>query len=152
MRKIITSALWLLFICLLSRCALQVPQFPTSYPDIGATSPGDIEEWITRELAETTDMEQWGKHEYWAWPEETITAMAGDCDDRALLFGDMCRQVLGISEDRIRFCKIYLLDCYHVMVRIDGSDYMSWSAEGYTLVEDMSWGRAMEIAAICHSK
>jgi predicted transglutaminase-like cysteine proteinase len=42
--------------------------------------------WVHKDIRYGTDASLWGHEEYWASPEQTLRAAAGDCDDDAILF------------------------------------------------------------------
>lgn len=132
----------------LAGCQLPIPQFSFLYDGINVTTPEEIEAWILDEhnIKELSDLEAWGKSAYVAWPSETMALRAGDCDCRAMLFGDMCIQILGYSPDAIRVITI----SGHTFVRVDGKDFLSWGAKGYTILVDDSWDEFLQFAARTH--
>jgi hypothetical protein len=141
---------WFVLIALaaLVGCQLPIPQSQNLYNGIEVNTPEEIETWILDEhnIAETTDLKTWGKSAYVAWPSEIMDRRAGDCDCRAMLFGDMCIQILGYSPDSIRVITIE----GHCFIQLDGKDYLSWNASGYTILVNDSWEEFQQFAARTH--
>ncbi len=80
----------LLMVLLLASCDLGIAKEDWGYTyDYGFTplSIDQLQWWIYENIDYMSDKDQYGEIEYWASPEQTMISMAGDCDDRAILFG-----------------------------------------------------------------
>jgi hypothetical protein len=60
-----------------------------------------IEQWVQENIKYTSDIQEYGKSEYWATPTETIANVRGDCEDGAFLVHAL-GLASGVSSDKLR--------------------------------------------------
>jgi hypothetical protein len=61
--------------------------------------------WIKYNIKYEDDIVQFGKNNYWQYPEETLNNKKGDCEDRAILLLKICEQQFNIKGELVAFSK-----------------------------------------------
>jgi hypothetical protein len=103
-------------------------------------SIAEAEKIAFHDIEYVSDMEQYGHLEYWASPEETLSSMKGDCEDKALLF---MRLVHDNFDEHPTLCT-YTDPSWgghgHITVRLNGIEY---EYQGGTLQDEFSYEETM---------
>jgi len=120
------------------------------YPEAGVEG---VMKWVSRNVHEVSDAELYGVREHWATPEETYAAMAGDCEDFAILALFLVNRDLGISGELVLGLSDSLFGDPHAWPRVDGIDYnpqvrtypsLAWDHEGYWVMDALPWAEVCE--------
>jgi len=147
MRKVI---LFIIVILILSGCDLvfvgqtnedywcECPQFETIKSALN---------YCYSEIVFMWDVDLYGYFEYWAAPHETLANMAGDCDDRAILFAYIAHSQFQ-KDPEIIYAQKGLK--FHLYVRIDGKPYLDNKTGSWNDVKVYSYSEIMWIATHSH--
>jgi hypothetical protein len=130
-----------------------------SFDDSGVAFPTSLTglcSWVATDVAYVTDLEQWGRMEYWASPEQTFDARHGDCDDKAILFMYLARTE-GLAPDPV-LAALRMSDTVgHAVVRIGDSVYDPtygtwgpWSSVSQPVLYILNYGETMYVATHDH--
>jgi len=87
----------------------------------------EYENWIYRNIQYKRDIDQYGKIEYWATPQETLINKKGDCEDVNILLMYLALERLGLRGNLIISKVVYEnIDMgYHAFALIDDVYYDS---------------------------
>lgn len=88
---------------------LQFPNRKIGQTADSIVNPGDsndekayrITQWVIDNIEYQSDIETYGREEYWAYPAMTMTYKAGDCEDGAFLIHSLMLNA-GVPPERIR--------------------------------------------------
>jgi hypothetical protein len=81
-----------------------------------------------------TDFEQFG-YERWFFAEETIASSYSDCEDRAILFAQLVRRLLGMSVVLIHYPNIHLATAVKFNNSQTKGDYVTLDGEDYLICD-----------------
>ena len=56
-------------------------------------TPTDISDWLLQNITYTYDKEIHNKYDYWQTPIETVELKTGDCEDYAILSGELLKEI-----------------------------------------------------------
>jgi hypothetical protein len=92
-----------------------------------------------------TDTQQYG-YERWMFAEETLASTYSDCDDRAILFAQLIRQILGMKVVLIYYTGVHLATAVHFDNPQTGGDYVMVDNEKYLICDPTYRGANFGVA------
>lgn len=146
------NVLFIIFIISLSSCNLiylgqQENEYSCECPSF--ESLGDAANFCYNAIRSARDMDQYGKTEYWAAPDETLRSMKGDCEDRAILFAYIARTQFGDDPLLIWEAKAFE---WHMYVFADNRKYFNVAESGWDDFKTYKYEQAIWIATHTHGE
>jgi hypothetical protein len=77
--------------------------------------------WVKNNIKYEDDISQFGKNNYWQYPEQTLYNKKGDCEDKAILLLKICSEQFGEKGELVAFVNDN--NEGHMTVKIDGEFY-----------------------------
>ena len=87
----------------------------------GVESVEDVSDWMDVNINYKSDQEQYGQHEYWASPEETMESRWGDCEDIGILWLRLVHDNLGGTGELVT--QYGPENVWHIYARAWGVEY-----------------------------
>ena len=89
-----------------------------------------------------TDDDQFG-YEHWFFPEETIASSYSDCEDRAILFSQLVRRLLGMKVVLLYYPGLHLATAVHFDNPNTRGDYVLVDGEKYLICDPTYIGASL---------
>jgi hypothetical protein len=100
------------------------------------------------DIAYRSDIDLYSAVDYWAAPDQTLANMAGDCEDKAILFAYIAREQFNKRPEIIEEA---LDGGFHVYVKIGETIYLTYSRGEAPIVRQWTYEEALWIAVRKHS-
>ena len=89
-----------------------------------------------------TDNDQFG-YEHWFFPEETIASSYSDCEDRAILFSQLVRRLLGLKVVLLYYPGLHLATAVHFENPNTQGDYVLVDGQKYLICDPTYIGASL---------